>query len=54
MPDLLSVLLRGVVVAGHMDLDVLAFDLLHRLLLVGLVLPVLVKLREAGPNVVNE
>ena len=54
MPDFLSVLLRGVVVACHMDLDVLALNLLHGLLLVGLVLPILVKLREAGPDVVNE
>ena len=54
LPQLRLVLLRGVIVAGNVDLDVLALDLLHRLLLIDVVLPVLVELREGGSNVIDE
>ena len=37
-----------------MNLDVLSFDLLHGLLLVDMVLPVLVELREACAYIINK
>lgn len=52
--DVLLVLLRGRVVDHLLNLDVLAFDALNLLFLLGFVLPVLVELREARPDIVDE
>lgn len=50
----LLVLLRGRIVDYLLNLDVLAFDALNLLFLLGFVLPVLVELREARPDIVDE
>ena len=52
--DVLLVLLRGRVVDDLLNLDVLAFDALNLLFLLGFVLPVLVELREARAHIVHK
>ena len=54
MPKLELILLGRLIVAGYMNLNVLAFDLLHGGFLVDMVLPVLIKLRKASAYIVNE
>lgn len=52
--DVLFVFLRGGVVDYLLDLDVFSLDALDLLFLQGSMLPVLVELRKAGPDIVNE
>ena len=47
-------MLGRLVVACHMNLNVLALDLLHGSFLVDMVLPVLIELWEAGSYIVHE
>ena len=52
--QLLLVLFWCLVIARHMHLDVLSFNLLHGCFLVSMVLPVLIELWETGSHIVNE
>ena len=52
--NFILVLLRCVIVASHVNLNVLAFYLLHRSLQIDVMLPILVELRETSPNIVDK
>ena len=52
--DILLVLLRSGIVLYLLNMNVFSFDLLHLLSLQGLMLPVLVELREARPHVIDK
>ena len=52
--ELLTIVLRGSVILGFMDLYVFTLDLLNAFLLCYMVVPVFVELREAGAYIIDE